>query len=166
MKKYLVHFKQIQNGLKSDNAIIPVLTFKEGRPHNCSSLPRPKMDNSDKKENAATEVEKEVKNAKGAKKQKAGSKTNINKKMPFKGKAKKMPFKGKAKNMPIKKTQAAAVKVNTMMADFQSGERESRVKTALGGVPLKDFSESATSLLLSDYKVEDEKILSTTALAM
>ena len=115
------------------------------------------MDNSDKKENAATEVEKEVKNAKGAKKQKAGSKTNINKKMPF---------KGKAKNMPIKKTQAAAVKVNTMMADFQSGERESRVKTALGGVPLKDFSESATSLLLSDYKVEDEKILSTTALAM
>ena len=124
------------------------------------------MDNSDKKEKVATEVEKEVKNAKGAKKQKAGSKTNINKKMPFKGKAKKMPFKGKAKNMPIKKTQAAAVKVNTMMADFQSGERESRVKTALGGVPLKDFSESATSPLLSDYKVEDEKILSTTALAM
>ena len=96
------------------------------------------MGNS-KKEEKVGQVEKEVKNAKGAKK-KAGSKIvekSINKKMPF---------KGKAKNMPFKKTKSADLKLNTMMADFQSGKRE----TAFGGVPLKDFSKSAVSLLLSD----------------
>merc|ERR1711874_462799 len=36
----------------------------------------------------------------------------------------------------------------------------------MGGMPLKDFSESAVSLLISDYKVENEMVLSTTALAM
>ena len=47
-----------------------------------------------------------------------------------------------------------------------SSERERRVKTAVGGKRLKDFAKSAVSLLISDYEVEDEKILSTTALAM
>merc|ERR1719341_340162 len=37
--------------------------------------------------------------------------------------------------------------------------------TALG-MPVKDFSESATSLLMFIYKVENEKVLTTTALAM
>ena len=40
------------------------------------------------------------------------------------------------------------------------------MKTAVGGKRLKDFAKSAVSLLISDYEVEDEKILSTTALAM
>ena len=34
------------------------------------------------------------------------------------------------------------------------------------GMPLKDFSQSAVALLMFNYKVEDEKILRTTALAM
>ena len=53
--------------------------------------------------------------------------------------------------------------LDSLMANFQSDEGR-RSKTALG-MPLKDLSESATALLMS-YKVEDEKILSTTALAM
>ena len=52
--------------------------------------------------------------------------------------------------------------LDSLMAGFQT---EGRAKTALG-MPLKDFSESAVSLLLSNYKVENEKVLSTTALAM
>ena len=52
--------------------------------------------------------------------------------------------------------------LDSLMAGFQT---EGRTKTALG-MPLKDFSESAVSLLLSNYKVENEKVLSTTALAM
>merc|ERR1711971_452875 len=52
--------------------------------------------------------------------------------------------------------------LDSLMAGFQI---EGRAKTALG-MPLKDFSESATALLMSNYKVENEKVLSTTALAM
>ena len=37
--------------------------------------------------------------------------------------------------------------------------------TALG-MPLKDISEPPVSLLMYNYKVENEKVLSTTALAM
>ena len=62
------------------------------------------------------------------------------------------------------KTRAASnrASLDSLMAGFQT---EGRAKTALG-MPLKDFSESAVSLLLSNYKVENEKVLSTTALAM
>merc|ERR1711971_663070 len=62
------------------------------------------------------------------------------------------------------KTRATSnrASLDSLMADFQM---EGRTKTALG-MPLKDFSESATALLMSNYKVENEKVLSTTALAM
>merc|ERR1719391_1603374 len=62
------------------------------------------------------------------------------------------------------KTRASSnrASLDSLMADFQS---EGRAKTALG-MPLKDFSESAVALLMSNYKVENEKVLSTTALAM
>merc|ERR1711874_736517 len=63
-----------------------------------------------------------------------------------------------------RKTRAASNRafLDSLMANFQS---EGRAKTALGK-PLKDFSESAVSLLISDYKVENEMVLSTTASAM
>merc|ERR1711874_196900 len=63
-----------------------------------------------------------------------------------------------------RKTRAASNRafLDSLMANFQS---EGRAKTALG-MPLKDFSESAVSLLISDYKVENEMVLSTTASAM
>ena len=62
------------------------------------------------------------------------------------------------------KTRATSnrASLDSLMAGFQS---EERAKTALG-MPLKDFSESAVALLMSNYKVENEKVLSTTALAM
>jgi len=62
------------------------------------------------------------------------------------------------------KTRAASnrASLDSLMANFQM---EGRTKTALG-MPLKDFSESATALLMSNYKVENEKVLTTTALAM
>merc|ERR1719391_1628109 len=62
------------------------------------------------------------------------------------------------------KTRASSnrASLDSLMAGFQS---EGRAKTALG-MPLKDFSESAVTLLMSNYKVENEKVLSTTALAM
>ena len=62
------------------------------------------------------------------------------------------------------KTRATSnrASLDSLMDGFQT---EGRAKTALG-MPLKDFSESAVSLLLSNYKVENEKVLSTTALAM
>merc|ERR1719391_1225034 len=61
------------------------------------------------------------------------------------------------------KTRASSnrASLDSLMAGFQS---EGRAKTALG-MPLKDFSESAVALLMSNYKVENEKVLSTTALA-
>merc|ERR1719193_659216 len=61
------------------------------------------------------------------------------------------------------KTRASSnrASLDSLMANFQS---EGRTKTALG-MPLKDFSESAVNLLYN-YKVENEKVLSTTALAM
>ena len=52
--------------------------------------------------------------------------------------------------------------MKTLMAGFQT---EGQTKTALG-MPLKDLSESAVGLLMSSYKVDNEKVLSTTALAM
>merc|ERR1719370_1057025 len=62
------------------------------------------------------------------------------------------------------KTRATSnrASLDSLMAGFQI---EGRAKTALG-MPLKDFSESAVALLMSNYKVENEKVLSTTALAM
>merc|ERR1719376_50943 len=62
------------------------------------------------------------------------------------------------------KTRATSnrASLDSLMANFQV---EGRAKTALG-MPLKDFSESATALLMSNYKVENEKVLTTTALAM
>ena len=52
--------------------------------------------------------------------------------------------------------------LDSLMAGFKS---EGQAKTALG-MPLKDLSESAVGLLMSSYKVDNEKVLSTTALAM
>merc|ERR1711913_102783 len=94
---------------------------------------------------------------------------------------KKSPFKAKGGKAPAKKQAGILKKLTTsskegmktrasfnrasldsMMAGFQS---EGRAKTALG-MPLKDFSESAVALLMSNYKVENEKVLGTTALAM
>ena len=62
------------------------------------------------------------------------------------------------------KTRATSnhASLDSLMAGFQS---EEKAKTALG-MSLKDFSESAVALLMSNYKVENEKVLSTTALAM
>ena len=95
----------------------------------------------------------------------------ITKKMPLE-KAAKAPTKKQAGTLKKSnttseenmKTRAASnrASLDSLMAGFQS---EGRAKTALG-MPLKDFSESAVALLMSNYKVENEKVLSTTALAM
>ena len=64
------------------------------------------------------------------------------------------------------KTRAASnrASLDSLMAGFED-EAGVRAKTAMG-MPLKDFSKSAVALLLSNYKVENEKVLSATALAM
>ena len=64
------------------------------------------------------------------------------------------------------KTRAASnrASLDSLMAGFET-EAGVRAKTAMG-MPLKDFSKSAVSLLLTNYKVENEKVLSATALAM
>ena len=96
---------------------------------------------------------------------------------PMKPKAAKMPAKAaKKQDATLKKSTSSSAKglektraasnratLDSLMADFQSGQ--GKAKTAMG-MPLKDFSESAVALLLSNYKVENEKVLSTTALAM
>ena len=77
----------------------------------------------------------------------------------------KSPFKvKKSTSEEGMKTRATSnrASLDSLMAGFQI---EGRAKTALG-MPLKDFSESATALLMSNYKVENEKVLTTTALAM
>ena len=90
------------------------------------------------------------------------------KKGPFKAKSAKKQAatlkKSTSSSEGLLKTRAASnrTSLDFLMAGFQT---EGRAKTALG-MPLKDFSESAVSLLLSNYKVENEKVLSTTALAM
>ena len=61
------------------------------------------------------------------------------------------------------RTASNRASLDSLMAGFQSGQ--GKAKNAMG-MPLKDFSESAVALLLSNYKVENEKVLSTTALAM
>ena len=136
------------------------------------------MENSDKPSSSSVQ---DI--AQSPEKKSLGNKSN--KKMsPMKPKAAKMP--AKAVKMPVKaakkqdatlkkstsssakgleKTRAASNRatLDSLMAGFQSGQ--GKAKTAMG-MPLKDFSESAVSLLLSNYKVENEKVLSTTALAM
>ena len=96
---------------------------------------------------------------------------------PMKPKAAKMPAKAaKKQDATLKKSTSSSAKglektraasnratLDSLMAGFQSGQ--GKAKTAMG-MPLKDFSESAVALLLSNYKVENEKVLSTTALAM
>ena len=94
--------------------------------------------------------------------------TSSTKKGPFKAKSAKKQAatlkKSTSSSEGLLKTRAASnrASLDSLMAGFQT---EGRAKTALG-MPLKDFSESAVSLLLSNYKVENEKVLSTTALAM
>ena len=136
------------------------------------------MENSDKPSSSSVQ---DI--AQSPEKKSLGNKSN--KKMsPMKPKATKMP--AKATKMPAKaakkqdatlkkstsssakgleKTRAASNRatLDSLMAGFQSGQ--GKAKTAMG-MPLKDFSESAVALLLSNYKVENEKVLSTTALAM
>ncbi len=114
--------------------------------------------------------------AQSAEKKSLGNKSS--KKMsPMKPKAAKMPAKvAKKQDATLKKSTSSSAKglektraasnratLDSLMAGFQSGQ--GKAKTAMG-MPLKDFSESAVSLLLSNYKVENEKVLSTTALAM
>jgi len=94
------------------------------------------------------------------------------KKSPFKVKAAKNPAKNQSAAMKkstsssegLLHTRAASnrASLDSLMAGFQI---EGKAKTAMG-MPLKDFSESAVALLMSNYKVENEKVLSTTALAM
>ena len=60
------------------------------------------------------------------------------------------------------RTNSNRASLDSLMAGFQT---EGQTKTALG-MPLKDLSESAVGLLISHYKVDNEKVLSTTALAM
>jgi len=84
---------------------------------------------------------------------------------PLNVKAAKNPAKkqdGILKKSMKTRTASNRASLDSLMADFQI---EGRAKTALG-MPLKDFSESAVALLMSNYKVENEKVLSTTALAM
>ena len=94
----------------------------------------------------------------------------ITKNSPLNVKAAKNPAKKqdgilkKSSTSESMKTRTASnrASLDSLMAGFQI---EGRAKTALG-MPLKDFSESAVALLMSNYKVENEKVLSTTALAM
>ena len=84
---------------------------------------------------------------------------------PLNVKAAKNPAKkqdGILKKSMKTRTASNRASLDSLMAGFQT---EGRAKTALG-MPLKDFSESAVALLMSNYKVENEKVLSTTALAM
>ena len=112
-----------------------------------------------------------------AKKQASALKKSTGSKKVATGNTKKMPLAktpAKKQNTALKKSTSSSGKgmktradsnrasLDSLMAGFQI---EGRAKTALG-MPLKDFSESAVSLLLSNYKVENEKVLSTTALAM
>ena len=83
------------------------------------------------------------------------------KKGPFKAKSAKKQAatlkKSTSSSEGLLKTRAASnrASLDSLMAGFQI---EGRAKTALG-MPLKDFSESAVSLLFSNYKVENEKVL-------
>ena len=111
-----------------------------------------------------------IKSAKMQKSKKSSASESLKKKSPFKvpvKAAKKQAATLKKSNSSsegLLKTRAASnrASLDSLMAGFQT---EGKAKTALG-MPLKDFSESAVSLLLSNYKVENEKVLSTTALAM
>merc|ERR1719239_1663447 len=80
------------------------------------------------------------------------------KKSPLKMKAVKNPAKKKLTTISEEgmKTRASSnrASLDSLMAGFQT---EGRAKTALG-MPLKDFSESAVALLMSNYKVENEKV--------
>ena len=64
-----------------------------------------------------------------------------------------------------KKAKAAAdqASLDNLMADFPG---EEKCNALLGGMPLKDFSMFATSLLKSHYKVEDKNIIFTTTFGM
>ena len=124
---------------------------------------------SSKKKSLAKKSAKKISPKKAAKNPMDTAKNT--KKMPL-GKTAKAPTKKQAgilrkstttseESMKTRATSNRA-SLDSLMAGFQS---EGRAKTALG-MPLKDFSESAVALLMSNYKVENEKVLSTTALAM
>ena len=53
--------------------------------------------------------------------------------------------------------------LDTLMADFPG---EEKCNALLGGMSVKNFSMSATSLLKYHYKVEDKDIIFTTAFGM
>ena len=131
------------------------------------------VDQSPDKKNLAKKSTKKmspIKSAKMQKSKKSSASESLKKKSPFKvpvKAAKKQAATLKKSNSSsegLLKTRAASnrASLDSLMAGFQT---EGRTKTALG-MPLKVFSESAVSLLLSNYKVENEKVLSTTALAM
>ena len=81
------------------------------------------------------------------------------KKGPFKAKSAKKQAatlkKSTSSSEGLLKAASNRASLDSLMAGFQT---EGRAKTALG-MPLKDFSESAVSLLFSNYKVENEKVL-------
>ena len=125
---------------------------------------------SSKKKSLANKSAKKISPKKAAKNPVETAKIFLKKKPPVK--AAKAPAKKQAgilrksttTSEESMKTRATSnrTSLDSLMAGFQS---EGRAKTALG-MPLKDFSESAVALLMSNYKVENEKVLSTTALAM
>ena len=83
----------------------------------------------------------------------------------FKKSSKEVTKKSLAKT-PTKKSTTSPKGMKTLMKTLMAGfQTEGQTKTALG-MPLKDLSESAVGLLISHYKVDNEKVLSTTALAM
>ena len=67
------------------------------------------------------------------------------------------------KEMDEIKAAAEQASLDTLMADFPG---EEKCNALLGGMPLKDFSMFATSLLKSHYKVEDKNIIFATAFGM
>ena len=127
---------------------------------------------SPEKENPDNQSAKKMSPMKAAKKmQKSKKQAGLSKKSTTLGSLKKKDMGEVIKSLPKNTTSEEGMKtrvssnrasLDSLMAGFQI---EGRAKTALG-MPLKDFSESATALLMSNYKVENEKVLSTTALAM
>ena len=138
---------------------------------------------SSKKQDVAQSAEKKGLAMKSAKKmspvraakipvmQKSKKQAALSKKSTTLGSLKKKDMGEVIKSLPKNTTSEEGMKtrvssnrasLDSLMAGFQI---EGRAKTALG-MPLKDFSESATALLMSNYKVENEKVLTTTALAM
>ena len=97
------------------------------------------------------------------------SKKQANKKGMDKSPAKKQveTLKNSSNASEGAKTRAASnrASLNSLMAEVDFNKSEGGAKRQVMGMPVKNFSESAISVLLRN-KVENEKILKTTARAM